>query len=74
MLPSRTIRSCPDMILTGLTAAVRHVIPAVLDATASLDELIVIGHSAGGHLAVELALTDWRGLESQKIPWPASSG
>jgi arylformamidase len=25
-------------------------------------ELIAAGHSAGAHLAVELALTDWRGL------------
>ena len=54
---------CPDVTLRQLVAAVRGGIPKVLAYLAELGRggrtLVVAGHSAGGHLATELALTDW---------------
>lgn len=54
---------CPDVTLHQLVDAVRDGLPRFLDALDRLgrrtDRLIVAGHSAGAHLGVELALTDW---------------
>jgi arylformamidase len=54
---------CPDVTLAALTEAVRDCVPAIrafADAQRhGAARLIVAGHSAGGHLAAELALTDW---------------
>ena len=49
---------CPDVTLAELTEAVRGAVPALL-AAADAPSVIVAGHSAGAHLAVELAMTDW---------------
>ena len=64
---------CPSVSLAALVDATRESIPAVLArSTRHADPgqmLIVAGHSAGAHIAVELALTPWatRGLESSPI-------
>lgn len=54
---------CPDVTLEALTDACRDAVPAILAHVANRAQgsagLIAAGHSAGGHLAVELALTDW---------------
>ena len=49
---------CPEVSLAELTEAARAA-PLAL-AAATNGPLVVCGHSAGAHLAVELALTDWR--------------
>jgi arylformamidase len=52
---------CPDVALDALTEAAREFILAFhVDRGERAAPLIVAGHSAGAHLAVELALTDWR--------------
>jgi arylformamidase len=48
---------CPEASLEELTEAVRAA-PSAISAVAG-GPMVVCGHSAGGHLAVELALTDW---------------
>jgi arylformamidase len=63
---------CPDVTLEELTEAVRDAVPSIL-AFASIERqgpgrLIAAGHSAGGHLAVELALTDWRARGATREP------
>ncbi len=57
---------CPDVTLAALTEAVRGLIPALGDRAG---RIVVMGHSAGAHLAVELALTDWpaRGIARSPI-------
>lgn len=70
---------CPQTTLPSLVAAVRDAVPAILRHAASLGRggrLIVAGHSAGAHLAVELALTDWatRGLAAPIAGAVALSG
>jgi len=57
---------CPDVTLAALTEAVRGLIPALGDPGG---RIVVMGHSAGAHLAVELALTDWpaRGIARPPI-------
>lgn len=57
---------CPDVTLAALTEAVRDLIPALGDRAG---RIVVMGHSAGAHLAVELALTDWsaRGITRPPI-------
>jgi arylformamidase len=54
---------CPDVTLGALVECVRAGVPQILAAVQALGrggaELVAAGHSAGGHLAVELALTDW---------------
>ena len=54
---------CPMVSLAGLTEVVRASVPKVLAHAAGLGQpecpLIASGHSAGGHLAVELALSRW---------------
>jgi arylformamidase len=59
---------CPDVTLAALTEACRAAVPAIL-VQAKTGALVAAGHSAGGHLAVELALTDWsaRGLPENVI-------
>ncbi len=49
---------CPDVSVAELTEAVRAAAPAIAAATERLP-MVIAGHSAGAHLAVELALTDW---------------
>jgi arylformamidase len=64
---------CPDVTLEALTEAVRGAVPAILACNgaspAGAHGLIAAGHSAGAHLAVELALTDWsaRGFGASPI-------
>lgn len=55
---------CPTVSLAGLTETVRAAVPAVLGRADAALPLVAAGHSAGGHLAMEMALTDWtaRGL------------
>ncbi len=54
---------CPAVRLAEIVDVVRRGIPVILDylrkAGRGGRELVVAGHSAGGHLAVELASTDW---------------
>lgn len=54
---------CPTVSLADLTDAVRASVPRVLAHVAGFGQadcpLIASGHSAGGHLAVELALERW---------------
>ena len=58
---------CPDVSLAELTQAVRGVVPALL-ATADARSVVVAGHSAGAHLAVELAMTNWAALSGEAAP------
>ena len=53
---------CPDVTLAALTEAVRDSITAIAKTTSSpaAPNLVAMGHSAGAHLSVELALTDWQ--------------
>jgi arylformamidase len=55
---------CPTVTLADLTETVRTAVPAVLGRVDAALPLVAMGHSAGGHLAMEMALTDWtaRGL------------
>jgi arylformamidase len=55
---------CPTVSLADLTDTVRTAVPAVLGRVDAALPLVAMGHSAGGHLAMEMALTDWtaRGL------------
>jgi arylformamidase len=63
---------CPDVTLEALTEAVRDFVPAVRGQKGVVAlPLIAAGHSAGAHLAVELALTDWA---SRGVPPNAISG
>jgi arylformamidase len=54
---------CPDVALAGLVDAASEAVPFLLDhlgADHPSDRgLIAAGHSAGGHIAVELALRSW---------------
>jgi len=64
---------CPDVDLATLTEAARASVPALCDFTRERHgralPIVAAGHSAGGHLAVELALTDWtaRGIAPHPI-------
>jgi arylformamidase len=64
---------CPDVTLRRLVESARSSIPAILSHLDGLGrgraQVVAAGHSAGGHLAVELALTDWtaRGLAHSPI-------
>jgi arylformamidase len=61
---------CPETTLEAMTEAVRDFVPAVRGQKGVVDlPLIAAGHSAGAHLAVELALTDWaaRGVPADAI-------
>lgn len=64
---------CPDVSLAGLTDSVRHVLKPLIEETGAA-AITVIGHSAGAHLAVELALTDWRGRGLGRAPIAAIVG
>jgi arylformamidase len=59
---------CPDVDLAALVEAAREAVPAIR-ARAGGSRLMAAGHSAGAHIAVELALTDWRarGLDASPI-------
>lgn len=48
---------CPEVSLAELTKSARALPPAIAAAVGG--RLVVCGHSAGAHLAVELALMDW---------------
>jgi arylformamidase len=54
---------CPDVAMPALTQAARAAVPGVLAHAAGRGRggqaLITTGHSAGAHIAVELALTEW---------------
>ncbi len=54
---------CPDVTMPELIEAVQGSVPAVLAYAASIGRggagLIAAGHSAGAHIAAELALGDW---------------
>ena len=56
---------CPDVTLPALVQATRAAVPAVLAHAAASGRggagLVAAGHSAGGHIAAELALSDWAG-------------
>ncbi len=62
---------CPDVPLRTLVEAARTSIPAIYARMRDRGSrpMVVAGHSAGAHLAVELALTDWSsyGLTPQPI-------
>lgn len=60
---------CPEATICELTESVRRAARAVLDAAPTAAGLVAMGHSAGAHLAVELALTDWaaRGLARNPV-------
>jgi arylformamidase len=63
---------CPDVTVEALTRAVREAVPAIHAFVSigrkGLGPLIAVGHSAGGHIAVELALTDWRARGATREP------
>ena len=65
-------RLCPDVTLADLTESVRRAVPAVLAHQHALrghvPPIVAAGHSAGAHLAVELALTDWAGRGAATSP------
>ncbi len=54
---------CPGVTLAALLTAARQSVPAVVEHLGNahpMDKgLIVAGHSAGGHIAIELALSHW---------------
>lgn len=54
---------CPDVTLEALVAAAGQSVPAVIEYLGAAHPagkgLIVAGHSAGGHMAIELALSRW---------------
>lgn len=60
---------CPTVTLAELTETVRTAVPAVLARADAALPLVVSGHSAGGHLAMEMALTDWvaRGMPAATV-------
>jgi arylformamidase len=64
---------CPDASLASLTGSARAAVPALLAHGRRVRgrdlPIVAAGHSAGGHLAVELAVTDWaaRGLAPSPI-------
>lgn len=60
---------CPSVSLAALTETVRSAMPAVLAHADAALPLIAAGHSAGGHLAMEMGLTDWaaRGLPTVEV-------
>ena len=60
---------CPEVTLAELTEACRAAVPALLAREDAPPALIAAGHSAGGHLAVELAATDWsrRGFDRPAV-------
>lgn len=64
---------CPDVTVPGLTEAARALVPAVLERFGRRP-IIVAGHSAGAHLAVELAMTDWAGRDLPPHPVAAVIG
>lgn len=49
---------CPSVTVSEIVSQVRDSIPAIV-ALAGDPKLVLSGHSAGAHLAIELALTDW---------------
>ena len=63
----------PEATVDEITEAVRAVVPALLAETGARHgrtlPIVAAGHSAGGHLAVELATTDWaaRGIAAHPI-------
>jgi arylformamidase len=68
---------CPEVDVATLTEAVRAFPLSFLDRMASLGRsqaLIAAGHSAGAHLAVELALTDWTAQGHAESPIRAVIG
>ncbi|HLN09677.1 MAG TPA: alpha/beta hydrolase [Xanthobacteraceae bacterium] len=64
---------CPDVDLPTLVEAARASLPALLKCAAGRGRggthVVAAGHSAGAHLSVELALTDWsvRGLPASPV-------
>ncbi len=64
---------CPAVLMSELLEAARESVPVILDSVCesggSAHPLFAAGHSAGGHIAVELALTDWtrHGFSSNPI-------
>ena len=56
---------CPDVTLPELVQATRAAVPTILAHAAALGRggggLVAAGHSAGAHIAAELALSDWGG-------------
>ena len=61
---------CPDVTLAALTDAVRDSIAAIAKMAPSSAHagLVAMGHSAGAHLCVELALTDWQARGFSRSP------
>ena len=59
---------CPEVSVAEIVEAVRA-FPAALARESGAGALIAVGHSAGAHLAVELALTDWpaRGVSASPV-------
>ncbi len=64
---------CPDVALADLTQAARAAVPALVERATRVHgralPIVAAGHSAGGHLAVELASTEWtaRGFSASPI-------
>lgn len=62
---------CPDVTLAALTDAVRDSVAAIAKVTSrsAASGFVAMGHSAGAHLSVELALSDWqaRGLSQNPL-------
>lgn len=62
---------CPEVSLAELTEAARASVPALRDFSRERRgralPIVAAGHSAGGHLAVELGITDW---SARDIPSP----
>jgi arylformamidase len=68
---------CPEVDVAGLTEAVRAFPPAFvarMNSSGRSQALVAAGHSAGAHLAVELALTDWRARGLNENPVRAVIG
>lgn len=69
---------CPDVDMDAMVAQPRRAILWLLDEArrvdARIERLIVIGHSAGAHLAAMAALADWRGAHGMDNPVSAVCG
>lgn len=63
---------CPDVTLRELVAVVREGLPHLLahleDAGRGGRKVVIVGHSAGAHLAVEASLTNWTALGLPRNP------
>lgn len=68
---------CPSVTIEDIVQAMRQCVHWLWSSSGDLGvhqkRIVVAGHSAGGHLAAMLALTDWQSLDSSLPPQLLSS-